>query len=425
MPPWTYAIDFGTSNSLLAATDGQKIYDPIPLDPFAPDPTILKSVLYTPAAGQCYFGAQAIQQYSEHLAEGRLFRSLKKHLPDASFKGTTVHQRFYNLSDLIALFLKELRERGNQHFNQDCTRVVLGRPARFAQDHDGDALAENRLRAAAQIAGFKEVLVCPEPVAAAYEFRHQLDQERTVLIADFGGGTSDYTVLRLGPKVFRDQDILATHGVALAGDSFDGVLMKHMIAPHFGTEVVYRLPTGRNDLRLPQHIVNRLCSAADIAFLSRSDIMQLLKDAQKWSLKALDSQRMNRLFTLIEEQLGYKIFREIEQTKISLSSVDESVFRFDYPGLDLEEKIRSQDFVDKSAVVVERITTALDETLKRAGVQPAQIDIVCCTGGTAKLPALDRQLKARFGAEKLRQHQHFHSVVKGLAERALAEPSAP
>jgi hypothetical chaperone protein len=418
--PRCYAIDFGTSNSLLAATDGDKIIPPISLDPAAADPTVLKSVLYTPATGQWYFGAEAVNQYGIHQAEGRLFRSLKKYLPDPGFSGTHVHSRYYNLPELISVFLRELRDRANAFFNKDVTTVILGRPAVFANEGDKDQLAEKRLTTAAQLAGFKDVMYCPEPVAAAYEFRHQLDRKRLVLIADFGGGTSDFTVLNMDRERFRDSDILATHGISIAGDRFDGAIMKHMIAPHFGSEVVYRMPMGSNDLHLPRQLINKMCSAADISFLSRGDILTLLKEAQKWSITPVNAERMDRLFVLIEEHLGYKLFRSIEQSKIELSQADSAVFSFDYPGIGIEEELASTSFRTVSSDIVGQIVAALDETLRLAGVKASDIEIVCCTGGTARIPELRFELERRFGSEALRQHRHFHSVVGGLAERAIA-----
>lgn len=420
MSELVYAIDFGTSNSLLAAADGTRIVPPIPLDPKAQDPSVLKSVLYTPARDVWFFGAAAVEQYGEHLAEGRLFRSLKRYLPDSGFTGTTVNGKYYNLSELVAVFLRELRTRANAHFERDVTRVVLGRPVAFALDGESDELAEKRLRAAAQLAGFKDVSFCPEPVAAAYEFRHQLTETKTVLIADFGGGTSDYTVLRMGRERFADKDVLAIGGIPIAGDRFDGSIMKHMISPHFGTEVTYRMPMGSNDLSLPTHLINKLCAPADVSFLSRKDILSLLKDAQKWALKGEDKRKMDRLFVLVEEHLGYKLFKAIEESKIELSGSPSARFVFDHPGVEVAEELFSSDFKAFSADLVDKIVHSLDETLRRAGVKAPDVDIVCCTGGTARLPALAHELGRRFGKEKLVQHRHFHSVIGGLADKAQA-----
>lgn len=421
MSELVYAIDYGTSNSLLTAAEGDKVHPPIPLDPVASDPTVLRSILYTPAHGVWFYGASAIDQYMENLAEGRLLRSMKKYLPDSTFNGTVIHDKFQNLTEIIAVFLREIRRRANEHFQKDVTRAVIGRPAAFSLEGENDELAEKRLRTAAGLAGFKDVVFCPEPVAAAYEFRYQLDETpKTVLIADFGGGTSDFTVLRMSRERFSDKDVLAVGGVPIAGDRFDGSIMRHMIAPHFGSDVTYKLPMGSVELKLPHHLLNRLCTPADVSLLARKDVQGLLKDAQRWSLNEVDAKRMDRLFLLVEEHLGYKLFRSIEQTKIELSGATKARFKFDHPGIEVEEEVFGADFKAFSADLVERITTSLDETMKRAGVKAAEVDIVCCTGGTAKLPALSHELERRFGKDKLRQHRHFHSIVGGLAEKAQA-----
>lgn len=420
MSELTYAIDFGTSNSLLASADQNGVNPAIPLDLKASDPTVLKSVFYSPDKGLWYFGADAIEQYGEHAAEGRLFRSLKKFLPEESFTGTAIHGKFMPIHELIAIFLRELRTRANNHYQQDVTRVVLGRPAVFGEAQAEDGLAESRLHKAAQLAGFKEISFCPEPVAAAYEFRHQLTETKTVFIADFGGGTSDFTVLRMGPERFHDKDVLATYGLSIAGDRFDGSIMRHLIAPHFGSEVKYRMPRTNTDVHIPLRLLNHLSSPADISFLSRNDTMAFLKNAQQWATNPADAKRMDRLFALVEEHLGYKLYQSIERTKIALSDKAEALFSFIHPELEVEELIANQRFQDASSSLVDKITEALDETLKRAGVKASEIEIVCCTGGTAKIPALNTELVKRFGADKLHQHRHFHSVIGGLAERAFA-----
>lgn len=416
-----YAIDFGTSNSLLAAADKSGPKPAIALDPKAADPTVLKSVFYTPEPGSWFFGSEAIEQYGEHCAEGRLFRSLKKFLPESSFTGTAIHGKFVSIHDLIAVFLREIRRRANDHYQEDVTKVVLGRPALFGEEQAEDSVAEQRLHKAAVAAGFKEISFCPEPVAAAYEFRSQLTSLRTVLIADFGGGTSDFTVLRMGPERFKDKDVLATHGLSIAGDRFDGSMMRHLIAPHFGSEVTYRMPRTNSDMHIPLKLLNYLSSPADIAFLSRTETMAFLKNAQQWATDPADGKRMDRLFSLVEEHLGYKLYKSIEATKIALSHQAVAPFAFSHPNLDIEQPIEAAQFERVSQNLIDRITLALDETLSRAGLKASEIEIVCCTGGTAKLPALNAELVKRFGAEKLRQHRHFHSVIGGLADRAHSE----
>lgn len=420
-----YAIDFGTSNSLMCAIEAGRIHAPLPLDPSAEDSSILRSVMFAPPPSDAgpsawTFGSEAIARYESDGADGRLLRSIKKYLPDPGFESTVIHGKKWNLPELIGAFLAEIKLRADQYYHADVKSVVLGRPAAFSLDPKKDQLAEDRLRAAAKVAGFETIHFCPEPIAAAYTFRKELREPKTVFVADFGGGTSDYTVVKLGPQDFSMSDVLAIGGISVAGDRFDGAIMKHMIAPHFGTEVRYKMPMGSNELELPKHLVNKLCSAPDISFLARQDILNLLRDAQKWSMDEDDALRMERLFVLVEEHLGYKLFREIESTKRSLSDAQETIFRFDHPGIGIEEVVTSSDFRFHSADIVDRILEALDQTLAKAGLTTAQIDIVCCTGGTAKIPALHLGLAQRFGAEKLQAHAHFHSVIGGLGERALS-----
>jgi len=173
-PPTVYAIDFGTSNSLLAAANADDVFAPIRLDEGAADPTVLRSILYFPDRGQAFLGEEALRRYAEDGLEGRLLRSLKRHLPSRSFHGTVIRGRLMVIEDLVAVIVRAMRERANVHFGADVRRVVLGRPARFSSDDADDDLAQERLARAAQRAGFDEIHFLPEPVAAARDFRAAL-----------------------------------------------------------------------------------------------------------------------------------------------------------------------------------------------------------------------------------------------------------
>jgi hypothetical chaperone protein len=413
-----YAIDFGTTNSLLAAADEESTFAPIPLDPFAQDPTILRSVLYFPTMKQCFYGAQAISEFVQHDMHGRLIRSIKKFLPVRSFVGTWIENRPMNLEDLIGAFLKELRRRANEHFGQDVESVVLGRPAKFSADSGDDQFAQYRLEKAAKIAGFKWIDFCPEPIAAAREFRTQVTEPKTVLIADFGGGTSDYTVLKVSQDAYRSSDVLAIGGVSLAGDSLDGAVMRHRIAPHFGADVRYQAPFGSNILQMPVHLMEKICNPADISLLRERDTLEFFQNVRKWSLQNQDRKKMDQLFSLIHEQLGFSVFEEIERTKRKLSESDSTEFKFDYPGVEVHESIQRSEFNSYIGDRVGQILKSLDDTVKSAQVSYSDIDIICCTGGTAKVPLIQQGLIDRFGKEKVLQHNNFHSIVQGLSERA-------
>lgn len=413
-----YAIDFGTSNSLLSAADENTTYAPIPLDPLAADPTILRSVLYFPTMKQCFYGAQAIKEFTNHDMHGRLIRSIKKFLPIRSFVGTWIENRPMNLEDLIGTFLKELRHRANEHFGQDVDSVVLGRPAQFAPDPAEDQFAQYRLERAAKIAGFKHIEFCPEPIAAAREFRNQITEPKTVLIADFGGGTSDYTIMRMSQDPYKSSDVLSIGGVALAGDVLDGALMRERIAPHFGTKVEYQVPFGNNILKMPLQLSERICSPAEMSVLRERDTLEFFQNIKKWSLKEDDRKKIDNLFMLIHEQLGFSVFEAIEGTKRALSQKNSALFSFKYPDLIIEETVLRKEFDTYIGERTERILNSLDETVKLAQINHSDIDIVCCTGGTAKVPLIQEGIIKRFGREKVLQHNHFHSIVQGLSERA-------
>lgn len=413
-----YAIDYGTSNSLLSAAEKVQIYDPIILDPLNEDPTIFRSIIFFPTTGGAHFGRAAVKAYGDHRAEGRLLRSIKKYLPVKSFSGTMIGSDFYPLEELIGRFLREMRLRANEKFGREVESVVMGRPARFANADEGDKLAQARLEKAAKLAGFKHVEFYAEPLAAAHEYRKHLTAEKLVLVADLGAGTSDFTVLRLGKGPLRDQDVLSVGGISVAGDALDSTIMDGEVAGYLGTEVQYRLPLSSNVLKMPPDIRGKLSSPADIALMTKQDIIHFLRSVQKSALDEDSKEKLDRLFVLIEENLGFQIYEVIESSKRNVCRDGKSKLLFDYPGIDLETRFEYDDFRDWSWEKLKLILESLDETVKVAGVKLGDIDLVCCTGGTAKVPEFSEQLKLRFGNAKIEQFDNFHSVIKGLAERA-------
>lgn len=414
--PEVYAIDFGTSNSLLAAANAEATHPPIPLDSGANDPTVLRTLLFFQDEFIC--GSQAIAGFVEGGMQGRLIRSIKKFLPYRSFSGTQIGHRLVSIEDLIGRFLRVMRERANAFFGASVERVVLGRPAKFSLDPNDDKLAEQRLMKAATIAGFREISFCPEPVAAAQDFQVDLDKPRVVLVADFGGGTSDFTLVRMRPQGFDPSDVLSLGGISIAGDALDGSLMRHKIARHFGAEVTYRAPLGSNLLTMPKAIVEKLCSPADMTTLQHRDVLQFLRDVRSWSLGPDDRRRMDHLLCLIEDSLAFKLFEAIERSKCELSAAEQTEFLFEYPSIDLCEPITRREFEAASSREVSQILATLEQTVSDAALQFADVDVVCCTGGTARVPQIARGIEARFGRGKVQERRAFHSVVQGLAEQA-------
>ncbi len=416
--PEMYAIDFGTSNSLLAAANREAVCAPIPLDAMAQDPSVFRSILFFSDDAEWSYGAGALSEYIAQGLHGRFIRSVKRFLPIASFSDTRIGARKVTLEELVGLFLREMRRRANEHFGCDVRRVMLGRPARFSDDDQADALAEARLRSAAEFAGFDEIHFCAEPLAAAYDYGSTKPGASTFLIADFGGGTSDYTVARLDPARPESLEVLALGGFAQAGDAFDGSLMRHGIADHFGARVRYQVPFGSNWLEMPIPLMEKLCSPADICLLGRRDVLEFLRGVRSGSSSEDDKLHVDQLLCLIEEGLGFQLFEAIEQEKRELSTHEAAVFRFEYPGIDIAENFTRARFEHASEKVSQGILGRLDNVLEQAGISAADIDSVCSTGGTARVPVIKRGLESRFGAEKLRALSSFHAVINGLAERA-------
>jgi hypothetical chaperone protein len=341
---------------------------------------------------------------------------VKRFLPIRSFADTQIGSKRVRLEQLIGVFLREMRVRANRHFGADVRRVLLGRPARFSDDPEADKLAEDRLERAARFAGFEEVHFCPEPVAAAYDFRRRVRETTTLLVADLGGGTSDFTVARLSPN--DTIDVLSMGGVSIAGDVLDGSIMRNKIARHFGSRVTYKAPFGTNVLTMPKALVEKLCSPAELCLLSRRDVLDFLRDIRGSSLGPEDKQAMDQLLCLIEDALGFRVFEAIEITKRAVSDSESAAFDFAYPDMDIHEEIRRSEFEEYIGPSVDRLMACLSDTLSASGVRAEDIDLVCSTGGTAKIPIIARNLEARFGAAKMHQLSSFHSVIQGLAERA-------
>lgn len=414
-----YAIDFGTSNSLVCAVDGKQVTGPLALDPVAKEPEVFRSVMYlTP--NRALFGAEAVKVFLEDElqggAEGRLFRSFKRLLPQQTFGGTQIGSKRIQLEEIISRFLGELRRRANEKTGKDVTSVIMGRPALFSEDPALDKLAQERLERASRAAGFTELEFVPEPLAAAFRYRKEMSGEEIILVADFGGGTSDYTVMKLAKREFQSSDVLAIGGVPIAGDALDGEFMRHRISRQFGSEVEYRTPFGSNVLRMPKLLMEHLCSTVHIPLLSSRDNADFLDRVKKGSLGEEDERVLEQLEILISDQLGFPVFESIERCKRELSQEEKSAVKFDYPGVHFNEPISRKQFREFSEQTLGKILKSLDETLVRAGVTPDQITRVCCTGGTARVKILRDPIVERFGAAKIEEYRNFTSIVEGLGE---------
>ena len=195
--------------------------------------------------------------------------------------------------------------------------------------------------------------------------------------------------------------------------------MREFIAPHFGTEITYKLPMSNNVQTLPKALIKKLNSPADMGFLAQGDIKDFFMKTKRFSFDEEQSKKLDQLFVLIEERLGYSVFRNIEKTKRELSSVDETLYKYDYHGIDIEENIKFEKYLEGSSKETSEIMKALDKTFETAAVEYKDIELICLTGGTAKMRQLKSELVSRFGEKIINEHDNFQSVIKGLAERAF------
>lgn len=411
-------LDFGTSNSAVSLPDGRVL----PIDPAAKEARLFRSVLFFPEEERTIFaGAEAISRYLEDNA-GRFIQSVKTWLPSTSFHATQIRNSPYTLEDLVALLLRRIRVQAEQASYLKLDSVVLGRPAVFSADPKVDALAQGRLEKAAQKAGFTHVRFVIEPIAAALTYEATLDREERVLVADFGAGTSDLTVMRLSPErrlaADRREDVVGSAGVYVGGDKFDAAIMKHALITSFGAGSRYKL--GDRWMDIPQYIQGKLLSWHEMSFIREKATQELIQTMLKTSDRP---EAIAALHDLVTYNLGYHLFRAIEQAKIQLSSADETTLDFEEERISVHKRITRAQFEQFSAPLLRELEDCVKGLLARTGGEKT-IDAVFLTGGSSQIPAV-RNLFARiFGEGRLRAADAFTSVAEGLGRAAGAVGSA-
>jgi hypothetical chaperone protein len=296
--------------------------------------------------------------------------------------------------------------------------VVVGRPVRFvgAETTDDDDFAVARLREAFEIAGFEAVDFELEPVAAAYAYEFTLDHDELILIGDFGGGTSDFSLLRVGPAARRrgERKILGYSGVGLAGDAFDARIVRKLVSPALGSNSEARsldkmLPA------VPAWIYANLERWHYLSFLRTNNVREILRGAR---IRGLEPEKIEALIAVIEQDLGYQLHQAVQRLKFALSQQESAEFRFQEGGLDLRVPLTRREFETWIADDLRKIEDAVDSLVRQAGVDPGEVDRVFLTGGTSLVPAVRRIFTRRFGKEKIRGGHEFTSVAYGLALRA-------
>jgi hypothetical chaperone protein len=367
-------------------------------------------------------GPDAVQSYLNAKTPGRLIQSMKSYLASRLFTQTQILGEIYELEDLIGILLRYLRKSAEEQFGDLSSTLVVGRPVHFsgAKDEADDEFAVNRLRAAFGHAGFTNVRFLPEPIAAAYKYQQRLDHEELVLIADFGGGTSDFSLVHLKAKSLSagkaQNSVIGTDGVGMAGDTFDSKMVRNLVAPMLGLGSKYKSQFGKV-LPVPNWLYEHLERWHYLSFLKTKKNMELLRQIR---FQALETQKIDALIDLVDHDLGYRLYQSIERTKCALSDKTQTQFSFYEAAVAIDKTVSRSQFEEWIDPEVSQISQCVDRLLTTRHVAPQDVDAIFMTGGSSFVPMIRRLFEHKFGKEiPIRAGQEFTSVAEGLAIHAL------
>jgi hypothetical chaperone protein len=420
-------IDFGTTNSSVAFAD---LNAKVATKRFTHDGQefeSFRSILFFAAAEKgfgkrmhAFAGPEAIHQYLQSDHGGRLIQSIKSYLSNPSLRATNLFGRNYRFEELVAYLLRSLKTTVSPLLDNRSSRVVVGRPVRFvgSKNSADDEFAITRLREALALADIHDVEFEFEPVAAAYSYEARLQGDELLLVGDFGGGTTDFTLIRIGPEARKsksvEERIIASGGLGLAGDAFDAKLVRHVVSPLLGHGSGCRL-IGKT-ATMPNWPFTKLEHWHHLSFLKSKENMDALRSLRA---QAVEPEKIDALIMLISEDLGFRLHRAVQNTKFELSSNKQALFSFQAPGIDIKAKVLRNDFEQWIEEELDAISHCLDEVLKHAALKASAVDRVFLTGGSSFVPAVRAIFERRFGHERISGGSEFTSVAKGLALRAL------
>ncbi|SFI56059.1 Hsp70 family protein [Aerobium aerolatum] len=404
-------VDFGTTNSTVGLCAGGEAPFLIPAE--GEHLTIPSALFFSLEDGSVHFGRSAVHEYMDG-AEGRFMRALKSVLGTSLMKETTqVGRERMTFQGLIGRFLRNLRQQLEAHQGSAPDAVVLGRPVYFIDgNEEADRTAQNQLEEAARAEGFKHIEFQFEPVAAAMHFERELNAESLALVMDIGGGTSDFSVLRLSPErsraMDRRDDILSTSGVHVGGTDFDRQLNIAKVMPEMGLGSL----TKDGKRQLPVWYFNDMATWHKINLLYTPKTM---RDIAALKREAAEPHKLDIYEHLLENRSGHRLAAQVESAKIELTDAMDAVISLVEPGLSLQVRVGRQEFDLACSELSVRIGVAMDEALQLAGVTSAEIDTVVMTGGGALVPLVRNIAETRFPHARVTQTDRFGAVGLGLA----------
>lgn len=411
----TAGLDFGTTNSVAAVSGGAN-EDPrlVSLDGPGGSAEVFRSALCfwqdeVPGGLSVEAGPAAIHEYLEDPGNSRFLQSFKSVAASPSFDSASVFTKRYRFEELGGLFLGKFASHAGDAMRQ-LDRLVVGRPVHYAGSRPDPVLARQRYDA--MFTGFAgEIHYVYEPLAAAFSYAARLSDPATLLVADFGGGTSDFSVVQVEAPGAAQRCIPLGHaGVGIAGDRFDQRIVDRLVLPRLGKGGQYR--SFDKTLDIPASYFNDFADWSKLALMRNR---RTLAELDRLKRSALDPEAIGRMIAMIENELGFALYDAVGQLKRALSSEEQATFRFSGAGIAIEALVTRADFETWIAEDVARMATAVDEALASAGVAEGDIDRVFLTGGTSLVPAVRSVFTTRFGADKIMSGGELTSIAHGLA----------
>ncbi|MBY3225198.1 Hsp70 family protein [Rhizobium laguerreae] len=410
-------FDFGTTNTVLAMADGGATRSMAftstegTADSMRTALSFMKDAQLGASALKVEAGHAAIRQFIDNPGECRFLQSIKTFAASALFQGTLIFAKRHNFEDLMEIFVRRLRNYAGDNWPSDVSRIVTGRPVHFAGASPDPALATERYNAALSRFGFPEIHYVYEPVAAAFYFAQNLKRDATVLVADFGGGTTDYSLIRFETVAGRLTATPIGHsGVGVAGDHFDYRMIDNIVAPLIGKGSHFK--SFDKILEVPS---NYYSSFGRWNQLSIFKTTREFEDLKKLVRTSLEPEKLEIFIDLIDHDEGYPLYQAVSATKMALSASEEAPFDFAPLGRGGHRSIKRSDFEGWIADDLARIEGALDDVLERTETKPSEIDKVFLTGGTSFVPAVRRIFTERFERDRIESGGELLSIAHGLA----------
>jgi hypothetical chaperone protein len=356
-------------------------------------------------------GAAAIRQFIDNPGDCRFLQSIKTFAASALFQGTLIYGKRQSFEDLMEVFIRRLRGYAGDNWPSDVSRIVAGRPVHFAGASADPALATDRYNEALSRFGFPEIHYVYEPVAAAFYFAQNLTSDATVLVADFGGGTTDYSLIRFETIAGKLTATPIGHsGVGIAGDHFDYRMIDNVVAPQIGKGSHFK--SFDKILEVPSNYYSSFGRWNQLSIFKTS---REFEDLRKLVRTALEPEKLEIFVDLVDHDEGYPLYQAVSATKMALSAEEEAAFDFAPLGRGGQRTVKRKDFETWIADDLSRIEGALDDVLEKTQTKAETIDKVFLTGGTSFVPAVRRIFTERFDRDKIESGGELLSIAHGLA----------